>query len=114
MYQVVQVVSDTNVGGAGRYLINYLKYFDRSRFAVTVIVPEGSMLTELIRPFEDVKLIEAPYMADRSYDKNCVKYLTALFAKCRPDILHTQCQPFGANCRAQGKGAVHSGNQALH
>lgn len=89
MYQVVQVVSDTNVGGAGRYLINYLKYFDRSRFAVTVIVPEGSMLTELIRPFEDVKLIEAPYMADRSYDKGCVKYLTALFAKSRPDILHT-------------------------
>lgn len=89
MVNVVQVVSDTNIGGAGRYLLNYLKYFDRERYRVTVIVPQKSMLSEFIREYDDVSLLEAPYMADKSYDKNCVKYLKALFLQIKPDILHT-------------------------
>ena len=89
MLKVVQVVSDTNIGGAGRYLLNYLKYFDRNRFKVTVIVPEQSALIEFITQYDDVELIEAPYMADKSYDKNCVKFLKGIFKNIKPDILHT-------------------------
>ncbi len=89
MNHIVQVLSDTNIGGAGRYLLNYLKYFDRSAFRVTVILPEGSRLSAYIRKFEDVTLIEAPYMADRSYDKHCVTFLKKLFTKIKPDIVHT-------------------------
>lgn len=89
MLKVVQVVSDTNIGGAGRYLLNYLKYFDRDRFKVTVIVPEKSALIEFITAYTDVELIEAPYMADKSYDKNCVKFLKGVLKEKSPDILHT-------------------------
>ena len=79
MIKVVQVVSDTNIGGAGRYLLNYLKYFDRSKFEVYVVVPNGSMLVPHIKTHVDVNLVEAPFMADKSYDKRCVKFLKKLF-----------------------------------
>lgn len=89
MLNVIQVVSDTNVGGAGRYLLNYLKYFDRSKFSVSVIMPEKSKLFELVSAYEDVKIFQVPYMADKSFDKKCVSYLKSLFLKEKPDIVHT-------------------------
>ncbi len=89
MIKVVQVVSDTNIGGAGRYLLNYLKYYDRQSFSVYVIVPEKSKLVPYIEKYEDVTLIEAPFMADKSYDKKCVKFLKKLFLEIKPDIVHT-------------------------
>lgn len=89
MIKVVQVVSDTNIGGAGRYLLNYLKYYDRDKYSVTVVIPEGSQLIPHIEKYEDVTLISAPYMADKSYDKNCVRFLRKLFSEISPDIVHT-------------------------
>ena len=89
MKHIVQVLTDTNIGGAGRYLLNYLKYFDRTAFRVTVILPEGSKLSACIKAEDSLSLIEAPFMADCSYDKRCVKYLRTLFAKIQPDLLHT-------------------------
>lgn len=89
MIKVVQVVSDTNIGGAGRYLLNYLKYFDRSKFEVYVVVPNGSMLVPHIKTHVDVNLVEAPFMADKSYDKRCVKFLKKLFSEISPQIIHT-------------------------
>ena len=46
MIHVVQVLTDTNIGGAGKYLLNYLKNFDRSSFRVTVVLPENSKLAD--------------------------------------------------------------------
>ncbi|MBQ2696873.1 MAG: glycosyltransferase [Clostridia bacterium] len=89
MTHVVQVLTDTNIGGAGKYLLNYLDGFDRTTFRVTVILPEGSKLSEYVKNFPDVTLMEAPYMADQSYNKRCVTFLKALFQKIKPDILHT-------------------------
>ena len=89
MIKVLQVVSDTNIGGAGRYLLNYLKYYDRNKFSVTVVVPEGSQLVPFIEKYEEVNLEEAPFMADKSYDKRCVKFLKKLFSEISPDIVHT-------------------------
>lgn len=86
--KVIQVVSDTNIGGAGRYLLNYLKYFDRTAFHVSVILPENSRLTPFVRRY-GVEIIEVPFMADVSYDRRCVKVLCNVFRRIRPDILHT-------------------------
>ena len=79
MTHVVQVLSDTNIGGAGKYLINYLKNFDRSQFRVTVVLPEGSQLIDYVKDCEGVTLEEVPFMADQSYNKNCVKVLKELY-----------------------------------
>lgn len=89
MIKVCQVVSDTNVGGAGRYLLNYLKYFDREKYKVSVVIPQGSKLLEFVAIHQDVDIFEMPYMADKSYDKRCVEVLTELFKKENFDILHT-------------------------
>lgn len=89
MIKVCQVVTDTNIGGAGRYLLNYLKYFDREKYKVSVVLPENSKLLEFIKVYQDIKIYEMPYMADKSYDKRCVKELKNLFLQEKFDILHT-------------------------
>ncbi len=89
MIHVCQVVSDTNIGGAGRYLLNYIRYFDRAAFRVTVLIPENSMLKPLLSAFSDIQILEVPFMADKSYDKRCVAYLKTLFSKENIDIIHT-------------------------
>ncbi|MBE7027716.1 MAG: glycosyltransferase [Ruminococcaceae bacterium] len=89
MIKIVQVVSDTNIGGAGRYLLNYLKYYDRDKYSVTVILPQGSLLIPQVEKYKEVNLIPAPFMADKSYDRNCVKFLKKIFSDLSPDIVHT-------------------------
>ena len=44
MIRVLNIISDTNIGGAGRVLINYLQYADRKQFDTSVAVPRGSLL----------------------------------------------------------------------
>lgn len=46
MLKVMNIISDTNIGGAGRVLINYLKYRDKENFDVSVALPRGSKLKE--------------------------------------------------------------------
>ena len=44
MIRVLNVISDTNIGGAGRVILNYLRYSDREAFETLVAVPRGSLL----------------------------------------------------------------------
>lgn len=44
--RVLHIVSDTNIGGAGRLLLNFLASYDRSRLEVYVLCPAGSLLAE--------------------------------------------------------------------
>ena len=32
MMRVLNIISDTNIGGAGRVILNYLRYADRTKF----------------------------------------------------------------------------------
>lgn len=88
MIRVLNIVSDTNIGGAGRVLLNYLQYADRSQFHTMVAVPRGSLLKE---PLEQVgaEVFEVDGIADRSYDKNDVKLLKDLIDRVEPHIVHT-------------------------
>lgn len=88
MIRVLNIVSDTNIGGAGRVLLNYLQYADRSQFHTMVAVPRGSLLKD---PLEQVgaEVFEVDGIADRSYDKNDVKLLKDLIDRTEPHIVHT-------------------------
>ena len=88
MIRVLNIVSDTNIGGAGRVLLNYLQYADRAQFHTMVAVPRGSLLKE---PLEQVgaEVFEVDGIADRSYDKNDVKLLKNLIDRVEPHIVHT-------------------------
>ncbi len=86
--KVIQVLTDKNIGGAGRWLLNYLKYYDRDKFLVTVILPKGSMLSKEIDDF-GVYVMELDELSENSYDKNSIKILKKIFEEEEPDIVHT-------------------------
>lgn len=88
MIKVLNIISDTNIGGAGRCLVNYLKYADKSRFESSVILPKNSELTKQLRPL-GVKITEIDGMADKSYSPKAMKELMRLIRLENPDIVHT-------------------------
>ena len=48
MIKVLNILSDSNIGGAGRLLVNYLHNFDRTKFDVKVVLPRSSQLIPFI------------------------------------------------------------------
>ncbi|MBR2934480.1 MAG: glycosyltransferase family 4 protein [Oscillospiraceae bacterium] len=88
MIKVLNIISDTNIGGAGRVLLNYMSRTDREHFDVSVAVPKGSLLKA---PLEELgtTVYEVEGLADRSYHKDDVKQLMDLIRRVDPDIVHT-------------------------
>jgi len=41
---VLHIISDSNIGGAGRHLLNILEYFDRRLLNIYVLCPAGSLM----------------------------------------------------------------------
>ena len=86
--KVLNVITDTNIGGAGRLLVNYLKNFDRDAFDIKIVIPRGSMLTPEIKKL-GYEIIETENGADKSFDFKAVKELMRIFKEEKPDIVHT-------------------------
>ena len=88
MIKVLNIISDTNIGGAGRVLLNYMSRADREHFDVSVAMPRGSLLKA---PLEELgtTVYEVDGLADRSYHKDDVKELIKLIGKVKPHIVHT-------------------------
>lgn len=88
MIKVLNIISDTNIGGAGRVLLNYMSRADREHFEVSVAMPRGSLLKA---PLEELgtTVYEVDGLADRSYHKDDVKELISLIRRVEPDIVHT-------------------------
>ena len=68
MIRVLNVLTDSNIGGAGRLLVNYLHNFDRSRFDVTVALPEDSALIPAVEA-ENWPVVGMKYGRDKSWDR---------------------------------------------
>lgn len=49
MIKVLHVLTDTNIGGAGRYLFNLLSFQDKDRFQIMVACPGGGELERQLR-----------------------------------------------------------------
>ena len=88
MMRVLNIISDTNIGGAGRVILNYLRYADRTKFETLVAIPRGSLLKQPLEN-EHVQVYEVDGMADRSYNKEDVKLLQDLIRQVKPDLVHT-------------------------
>lgn len=88
MVKVLNVICDSNIGGAGRVLLNYLKYCDRSAFDVSVCLPEGSLLAQPLRD-AGTAVYELPMSAEKSFDIKDIKIIKTLIKKINPDIVHT-------------------------
>ena len=88
MIRVLNIISDTNIGGAGRVILNYLRYADRDKFETLVAIPRGSLLKPLLEEAH-VTVYEVDGMADFSYASEDVKALQALIRQVKPDLVHT-------------------------
>ena len=88
MIRILDIISDTNIGGAGRVILNYLRYADRNKFETLVAIPRGSLLKPLLEEAE-VTVYEVDGMADCSYASQDVKALQALIRRVKPDLVHT-------------------------
>lgn len=86
--KVMEVSSDTNIGGAGKCVLTFLKTYDRSKFDVSVVLPPGSLLKPEAEKL-GVSVFEVSGMADKSLDHRAVKNLKQLFREQNPDIVHT-------------------------
>lgn len=88
MIKVIEVSSDSNIGGAGKCILTFLKTFDRSEFEVEAIVPTGSLLKPEIENLK-VKVFEAENLAEKSLDFNAIIRHRHMFKYLKPDVVHT-------------------------
>ncbi len=85
--KVIHILSDTNIGGAGTLLVNYLKNFDREKFDIKVILPKDSLLKPRIESLS-YEVIELLGNQDKSLDFKAIGELRKIFKKEKPDIVH--------------------------
>lgn len=88
MIKILNIISDTNIGGAGHATLNYLKAMDRTRFSACVVLPAGSLLKPRVEAL-DVPVIEIEAMADKSFDRAAISILRGVIEREDPDIVHT-------------------------
>ena len=88
MTKILHVISDTNIGGAGRLLLGYLNSYSRDEFENTVLLPENSMLTPRIRAL-GIPLYELKSQGDKSFDFAAVREIKKHIKALNPDIVHT-------------------------
>lgn len=88
MIKIMQVLTDTNIGGAGMWLLNFLEFYDREELDVTVVIPVGSALKERVEAL-DVRVIEAENIGDKSFSPKGITALKNIISEENPDVVHT-------------------------
>ena len=101
--KIIEVSTDTNIGGAGKCLIALLENFDYSKFAVKVILPPDSLLKSHIELL-GVTVIEVPGIAEKSLDIKSINSLYRIFKAEKPDLVHTHAS-MSARIAARHAGA---------
>ncbi len=94
MIRLLNILTDTNIGGAGRLLVNYLRNFDRSVFELAVVLPENSQLKPCIEEV-NVPVIEIRNGKDKSMDFAAMREVQNIIRDWKPDIVHTHSAFYG-------------------
>ncbi len=85
--KVIEIISDTNIGGAGVLLVNRLKNTDLAKYKTTVLLPCGSALVKRLENLP-VDIIEVKCSGDRSFEIAAIFKYLRIFRKLRPDIIN--------------------------
>lgn len=87
-YRIIEVSTDTNIGGAGKCLLTLLENFDYTKFDVSVVLPYGSLLIpEVDKLGINIALVNG--IEDKSFDFKSIGALKSVFKVERPDLVHT-------------------------
>ncbi|MDR2183136.1 MAG: glycosyltransferase [Clostridiales bacterium] len=87
-HKILNVISDSNIGGAGKLLLTFLANVNREEFDISVVLPKDSLLTAEIEKI-DIRTIEIEGISDKSFGMSAVKKLSALYKEEKPHIIHT-------------------------
>lgn len=88
MIKVLNVISDTNIGGAGKCVITYCKNYNKDKYEIIVVMPKGSMLKKEIEQ-TGVKIIEIDGLKDKSFDIKAIRMIRKIIKEEKPYIVHT-------------------------
>lgn len=94
MIKVLNILSDSNIGGAGRLLVNYLNNFDRDKFDVAVVLPRDSDLKPSVEA-TGFRVFEIDHGRDKSFDMAAVREVNSVIRSWQPDIVHTHSSFYG-------------------
>lgn len=94
MIRVMHILTDTNIGGAGRLLLTLLRHVNKEEFSLLVLLPKGSLLSPLFRA-EGISTLETEGGRDRSFSFQDVKELTCIIRREKPDVVHTHASLSG-------------------
>ena len=86
--KIIEVSSDTNIGGAGKCLIALLKNFDYGKYEIKVILPPDSLLKPEITAL-GIEVIEVQGIAEKSLSLGSIRALRDVFKKEKPGLVHT-------------------------
>ncbi len=92
--KVLHVISDTNIGGAGKYLITYCQNRNKDRFDISVLVPKESLLVPELKK-TGAHVIEIDGIKDDSKDFKSYKKIKKVIDDIKPDIVHTHASIVG-------------------
>lgn len=87
MVKIAEAISDMNIGGAGRLLVERLKESRESGEQIFVLMPKGSELASRIKE-TGAEVIEFDGCRDRSLDLRAIFKLRDILLEIRPDVLN--------------------------
>ncbi len=88
MLTIIQVSTDSNFGGAGSVILNFLKNYNKEEFRVITIVPRGSVLKPMIEELSE-EVIEVDDIGEKSLSLKAIQSFKDVFRKLNPNIVHT-------------------------
>ena len=86
--KVLNIISDTNIGGAGKCVITYCNNYSKDKYDIVVVMPKNSLLKPEIEK-TGVKIIEIDGLKDKSFDVSAIKLIKSIIIAENPDIVHT-------------------------
>ena len=88
MIKIMQVLTDTNIGGAGIWLLNFLKSCNRQELEVFVALPPNAALAGKIKEL-GAEITEIDGIEDKSFSISAIKNFAKAIKDKKPDIIHT-------------------------
>ena len=85
--EIIEAISDTNIGGAGVLLITRLSSDDQMRKKTAVVLPKGSALVARLADI-GVRTVEVDVCADRSFQISAIPKYVRLIRRIRPEIVN--------------------------
>lgn len=94
--KVMHIISDTNIGGAGKLLYNLCSAMDHEYFELLIVLPENSELVGIfLNMSSKVHVYRIKNGHDRSFDLKASLEVGKLIKQIKPDIVHTHSALYG-------------------